>query len=319
MPFPFTRLRNKARKDPLGYPYLNTLRQNILALDSIALAEHNSDGTHNALEVARTSGHFTFAAGAYTAHYFNSAFSSVATPATGVVTLTLASGSFDANMLPILSSASENGINYPVRGGVEMVSATSVKVYLQRLAALGGNSWSLEDGPFDISIWTIPATQSQTAIGVMTEWNRGDTVRGYSRWSAYPTNMGQLHYGLTQEHSAVGAHTPRIIAKDRTLVTWNGASYSIDNSAGDFASISRTSAGIVVITYSHSISNASVFVDCDYARAGGGSAEDLCVANSPDSQRTSSTVTIYLYKYDHAANTWSRADTDFFVSLHYTA
>lgn len=316
MAYPFTRIGTKARKDPLGAETLNLLRQNILTIDAFHGVEHDYDGQHNALEVARTQGYVNYSSG-YTLSFFNANAASVASGSTGEVTITLASGKFTTGMLALVSPASEDGANVPVRAGVEMPNATTLKVYLKKLASLGGNSWSATDCPFDLGIWSPPYPNSAPLISPLAEWTRGETVRGYSRWSAYPTSQGQQAKALGLEHDGSGFHNVRTIAKDTSLVTWDGAAYALENDLGYFASVSRTSTGIVEITWSKSISDYSIFVDCDYARAGGGSIGDFNYAQSPVGGRGSTTCTIYLYQYNYSANTWARVDCDFFVSLHH--
>src|SRR3990167_10603501 len=44
---------DKARKEPLGFAGLNRLYDNLVATLESFRAEHNDDGTHNSLEVAR--------------------------------------------------------------------------------------------------------------------------------------------------------------------------------------------------------------------------------------------------------------------------
>jgi hypothetical protein len=316
----FTKLGTKARKDPLGPQYFNLLRQNVLVNDDTQLKEHNADGTHNALDVARTTGR-TLVGVLYD---FNANVASIAHPGTGIFTLTLASGAFDADMVVQVTPRSETGLTLPVRPSVEVVSATSVKIHLHALAALAGNTWAAEDGDFDVAIWARPMAQPASVLSAMVDARSNLPLQAFSTWNPVVFNLAQTYSMQRVEHDATGAHNTRLVANDRTRVNYaGGTTYNVVNAAGLFASVSRTSAGVVVLTFTSAVANATygVFVDPTYTDVFGISVsyQNMNVVQCPTTARTTTTVTVYLYQYNHTANTWAAADFDFFISIHLDA
>lgn len=315
----------KVRKDPFGFGLWNRLRTNLLDAQSLEKVEHNLDGTHNSLEVARAVGSVVWGGATYTLSGFNAFVSSVASAGAGIITLTLGAGKFSTNMVPMVTAQGVNGESLPIIASARVISATSVEVYVRQLAALAGNTWNLADGTVAVALHASPYTAGGlSAITSPLSKMRGQCVSAEAAdWNTFVTGEATLRANQLVGHRSGGTHNIREMARAYAALKWDGANYSItSSSAGGVTAVSRVGAGIVDLTLTGAGAFAlpmQVFGEVDYARNNGGSFGDLYVIDFPTSQMTATNVRAYIYKHDFAANNWARADTNFYAAVHTAA
>jgi hypothetical protein len=312
-------LPTKARKDPLGYQYLNNLQAEQEGTQRLALVQHNADGGHNALEVARAVGSFSYSAGAYSIDAGSSSIiTAVSKFGVGIVDITLA-----ANYLAIpigmrVAVIDTTGESVPCIAGHFITSATSVRVYLKALSSLLGNTWNLTDLAFAVALHALPYTSNATPISTLDQfWMREMTV-GYADWNAIISNQAQMQTALLLEHKTDGTHNTRNIAKSAGRVTWDGAAYTLadDERVTSAAGVS-TGRARVTLDAGHTLA-LQVFPTVDYNTAAGNQS-DLMLINAPKTQFVAgppTTFDVFMYKYDASVNQWARAHSDFAFSVH---
>lgn len=308
--FPFSDMAARVRKDPLGPFTMRTLAGNISAVDVLAGTEHAVDGSHNALEVPRTVGTVLYSAG-YSLGSFNSRLSSVSSGATGTVTCTLAAAQFySPEMVPLIAPVADSDFR-PIVACYEVVSATSVKVYLQKLTvSLGtGNTWAAANASFGLALHTLPGLAA-SPLTPSRQWYRTDPLTdGTDDWSGLVRSAGTLRALQTAEHSAGGSHSVREVARHVGFFSWGGASYT--QTEGTFSSVSRVSAGVVDVTCGRTFVSANAMTG--FPEAHPASNVELWVAN-PAPQSTT-VCRVHLFKYDSTAHTWGYADGDFSLAV----
>jgi hypothetical protein len=280
-------------------------------LDRLNHREHDADGAHNALEIPRTVGRVLYSAG-YTTGTFNSRLSSVANPAVGTVTATLAGGGEFTSpyMLPMACPLTA-GDTRPCVAAVEVVSSTSVKVRLRKLtSALGaGNTWAAYDGGFSLAMHGSPLELASTMAG-MTQWKRKNVVSEAEHgWNAIVDGLGIARRNAVAEHTTAGEHDAVEVCRDHGRVYWDTATakYELVDDGGTFTNVDTVSTGISEVTCAYkfaSTSTMAVFLNPNPA-----SATDLLIVNpDPVSDRKFRT---YCFKYDFGALTWALYDGDF--------
>jgi hypothetical protein len=277
-------------------------------LDRLNHREHDADGAHNALEIPRTVGRVLYSAG-YTSGTFNSRLSSVANPAVGTVTATLAGGGEFTSpyMLPMACPLTA-GDTRPCVAAVEVVSSTSVSVRLRKLtSALGaGNAWAAYDGGFSLAVHGSPLELASTMTG-LTQWKRKNVISEAAHgWNAIVEDLGIARRNAVAEHTTAGEHDAVEVCRDYGGVFWDGVKY--DTTTGStFTGAALVSTGICEVTCAYTFASTStmaVFLNPNPA-----SATDLLIVNpDPVSDRKFRT---YCFKYDFGALTWALYDGDF--------
>ena len=301
----------------MGPVFLSGLGQNMSYARALMNVEHMTSGEHNTRRVPRACVSVVWGGSSYSISPSSSDVTSVSSGATGTVTLTLASNRFSADIRPQLNFKGAGVSTKPWSMGYKVSSATSVVVYLNQLSsALGaGNSWSAADGSFDVALHSDPLGRGAWTH-TPNPHMRGDTLTDESTdWNALVQSHGDMFSALKSGHTSAGAHNVREVAKAYANVLWGGASYSLASGAGhsNVSSVSRSSTGVVVVTFGSMTTPTQNFVCPDYLRTTGGD-PILYVTQAAQTSATQSTV--YIYKYDSASKTWNYADADFFIAVH---
>jgi hypothetical protein len=324
MPPLFLPLATKVRNNPLGPQSLSVLQQNLLFLQSLAGAEHRVDGEHNTVQVPRACVSVVWSGATYSISPSSIDVQAVSNPAVGTVQLTLAGGRFDATALRAQINIKANGLeSKPWLFGYQATSATSVTVYLKQLSsALGaGNAWADADGSFDIAFHSLPLPRGAWLNGEDTK-QRGDTLTERSDdWNALVAAHGQMQAARLVAHLTTGAHNVREVAKVYGHIVYGSSSYAAASppasasAAGVFTGPTWVSQGICELNFAHALTTPlQTFICPDYARASGGTAQTGYLIGVKETSSTKATA--YIYRYDSVANTWARADTDFFFVTH---
>lgn len=324
----YTTLPAKARKDSLGFALSNKLSENYDAVLDAFRREHNDDGTHNTLGVARAVGTVRWTAGApgsYSLEGFNSFVSLGAghNPAVGSLILTLQSGKFTTPMRVQATAQDKLEIAKPMSIIVTVSSATSITFSLVELSsALGGtnnNTWASQNFTFAASI-SCERYALAPSITAPSRVLRGEFLSAEAtRFNKLITNLGALRKAQALGHDSGGAHDIREMAQLAGYVTWNGTSYSV-TSGGGFTSVTRNGAGDVDLNFDVRTTPYQVFVEPDFTRnttPAGAAADTYCIT-APRAAMTTTKVNFNIFKYDFTNNSWSLADTNFFASVHVT-
>lgn len=324
----YFKLPDKARKSPLGFAGLNGLVSNLSDTVRHFNEEHNADGTHNSLEVARVCGTVVWTAGApgaYTLSGFNS-YASLAVghnPATGRLILTLDSARVSAPMVVACTAQDNQGEGKPLMVTPKAtIGVSTVEFHLKELtSALGGsnnNTWAARDMTFAVRISSNKHAHSGTPFDMPTLITPGSFLgdEANERLNGLIRQTGKLRKSFLVGHTTAGIHAIREMAKHWAYASYSGGSYSLD--AGNVSSVSSGSAGQVEINFASSTTPYQVFVALDYTRRAGGSANEFYVVTAPVTHMSATKVRLYFYRYDFSAKSWGRADTDFFVSIHTT-
>lgn len=320
----------RVRKDPLGAVGYNRLLERGRWAEAQFLAEHISTdvgsgaGEHNAAEVPREVGSVYVSAGpTYNLEGFRHA-TGVTRPAAGAFAVALDSNLYTSTntMTAQLQNTSERGINKPCLSSFVITSTSEIIVCQQYLtSALGaGNAWATEDDSFVMAIHGAPLTVGLPGtLGIKKQ--RGDELSETSTdYNAQVQFDAALRAKFLLDHTAAGLHANREVAQ-----SW--ANVGIKSGGGDVVllstgtrnplSASYIGAGQIRVTNTTPwVLSAQPFVMTDYQRDNSGAESDIYVACCPRSSITTTTVDIYIYKYDTGAKTWARADTDFFIVVH---
>lgn len=320
----FFNLTAKVRKDPLGPDYLNALTGNAAWLRDILSREHivsgSNLGEHNAIEIPRVCARVS---GTTVTGDSKSYITAVAHPSAGNYTLTLKSGVFTTNMRVQVNVSNQSA--KPWCPGIEIVSATSLKVHLVQLDSLlgGGNVWGANNADFDIAIHSDPLDAGTWPTDLPARCIPGMTLDSEQdisvdstgfHWNRLVTQSADIYSALTAAHTSVGVHNVREVPKYSGWGWWDtgGSYHAVDSSGLTFTYVST---GICDVTYSALTAPVSAFVCPDYARSSGsGALGDIFLAYGFESSTTKTRV--YMYKYDTAGHTWARANCDFFIAVH---
>lgn len=315
--FPFANMVARVRKDPLGPVTFNQLARNIEAVQALAATEHDAAGLHNALEVPRIMGRSVWGGATYTDYLYSDTtyYTSSSNPAVGEVDFVTSSSGFTLPyVVPMACCCDEDVLNKPWMVNVELVSASSVKVYLSKLSsALGaGNAWAAADGSFSLALHSLPVATLPALSTITSKQRRGFLTEGVTDWNAIVAAQGSTRALALVEHDSSGNHDTSIIAREYAHVSYDSVGVKYDLTAGDVSSVSRISQGICEVTTSRTFSattSMAAFLEVLPA-----SNVDLWVAN----YRVTSTTTlrVYLYQYDSASDVWNRADGDFFCAVY---
>lgn len=310
----------RARKNPLGPALLNHLAENFFSVHDAFRYGHNPDGTHNSLDIPRGVALVQYSAG-YSLQGNSSTISSVSSSGTGVVTLTLAADKFSTPMAVAAYPCANDQEAKPALIACEVVSATSVKFYLQSLSsALGaGNAWALTDYTFSVAIHSAPYAFTGTPFSVPTAAARGEFLGAEAaRYNRLVTNDGALRKAFTLEHTAAGEHSVREVAKAWAHVKWNGTALSLVANSTNVTSVTRASQGDATVNFDTLTEPFQVFVEYDFNRntSPAGNFDTIYAGGAPDGNHNPTSVRVMTYAYDFSAKTWSRADTDFFISIY---
>lgn len=319
----FTELDDKARKSPLGPGYANALALNELALDNFHQVEHLDSGEHNAAEIARSLGRVRWSGSAYSLEGWNAhaSLSGSYNPAVGTLIVTMAAGYLTENQVAVQAcSQSETGLTKPCLVSAYPTSDTTVEFHSTYLSsALGsGNTWANEDASFTAAIHSAPVVDtSYVGPDIPTAVNRGDPLT-YVAHDHFVRSAEYLRTRQLVAHAAGGTHNVREVAKAYGHITYSGGSYTADTGAVGLGSITRSSAGVLSVALSPSLTTpVCVLVGCDYPRTAGFSSATLfpVLACAPRSVCGGSSIGLYLYGYDNIANAWYVTDADFHIAV----
>ena len=319
----YQKLPHKAANDPLGPGTMNVFRANQQHMRAMIARDHLVDtGEHNAWEVARVCRRITSAPAISPS---STDITAVTNPSTGRYVLTLATGRFTTDMRIRVNPLPESV--KPLIATYQIVSATSVEVYIKKLTStlgVAGNTWALVNTGFDISIHSQPLQQASWPHGIGS-WGRNAAANGYGLsgggnnttpfgYSGIVSDAAQFYARLTAEHTSAGEHNVRQVAKASARVVYiGGTTYKSYDAVDPFSSYTRVSTGVIQVNFSAMTAPISSFVCPDYERFNAGS-DGPVIVNCKDTGTTQVTVTAY--KWDSTNLWWQVADSDFWLDLH---
>ncbi|MBL8909878.1 MAG: hypothetical protein JNM17_04150, partial [Archangium sp.] len=312
----FVAQSQKNRNDPLGPVTLNQLHANIEQLDVLARREHFLTGKHNAVEIPWVLGHIDTGT---TGYLFDTTYGggTIARPSAGQTTVSIASGvvgsvySVGSSLVSqgsILVNVSDSDIaNRPYLATAEFASATSLRTRTRRFTGtLGtpGNSWDNgggADAAQDVAVHAMKQpVPASTLLGRLEKQRRDFLTEQATDWDALVKNQAATSKLLGVEHTSSGVHNANRIAKGTALVRWDGSAYSLMASHG-VSSVSRTSAGIIVITISSTMSSTNLAA-C-FPTGQPAADDDLVIINGRATSTTQ--FTFYTYGFSVSENKWS--------------
>ncbi len=333
----FPTWKARVRKDPLGNVGYNRLLDRFRWVESLFGREHMLSnapggsgfaGEHNAAEIPREVGSCYLTAGPTGNKEGFRYATSVLWSGTGLIQLGIDNTLYPSatQMALQVQNCSENGANKPCITSAKIASTSVIEFYSKKLtSALGaGNAWAAEDAPFCAAIHAPSLPGGTRAVEGLAK-NRGD-------WLTDPsTDLNQqvqsdadlrakfLADSVGATHTTAGVHVCREVARAWASISYSAGAYRIlDSSARNPCTTATTlGTGICRLTFTNAWAlSAQPFVMTNYAVSNGGAIGDIYVNSTPRSLITTTTVDIYLYKYDPVALTWARGDTDFFFVIH---
>lgn len=322
----------KVRKDPLGFAGYNRLLNRFRWAEAMLGREHllaagatvGVAGECNAAEVPREVGSVYPSAGpTYSKEGFRYA-TAASRPALGTAGLTLNAGVYpDVTQMSVLvQNCSEIGISKPCITSHAILTTGSLEFYSRQMtAALGAaQTWAVEDAPFVVAIHGPPLPTGTIATTGTGKVKGNRLTEAATDWDALVQSDADLRVKMLYAHTAAGVHNVREVARTFAHVgvrSGGGVYDALSTSGRNAISVSRPGLGICRLTNTTAWTlSAQPFVMPDYQRLNGGAESDIYVACTPRSLITTTTVDVYLYKYDPATTFWARADTDFWVSIH---
>lgn len=312
----FETLAARARKDPFAFALLNRTLGNQRANEALQLYEHTHDGEHNALEVARSLGTAVWdGATSYSLEGESPSGRLVGVTRVGTGEVSVEVQDCSLPLAVRLSCMADLSESVPYLLSYEVASASEIIVNIQKLSALGGNTWVAADGHFAIGVHSVKFAPLSSPVTAIANAKRGDTL-GPSKVNQLFVNAAQLRARMMAEHTSAGAHNAREIAKGFARLGYTGGLHSLDDSE-NVSSVSNVSTGRVRLTLPGSTYTTplQVFGQPDYDRTSG-VPQDLTVVCFPRAQHTATTIDAYLYQYDSSANSWGRAEFPFAASIH---
>jgi hypothetical protein len=341
----FNATRAAVWRDPLGPSRLNSSLDSLSWLRNLYARQHivagSTKGQHNAWETPRVSRRITFGGGTATLGNTSTDITAVGNPATGTLTLTLASGRFTANMRLQVTAAAADG-NKPRIAMHRVISATSVEVYLKELSSAlgGGNAWAAVNGAVDVAIHDAPLVQaawpngpSGATIGASTESYppgvlRGDFLakqkasQGVTRgfwWDDYAYHHATLRDSYLVEHTTAGEHNSINIGRTSLLARWrpSGSVFDVLLNDGNTVTVTNISTGIVQLDFASAVTAAqSYYIAPDWTRGDRTlTAPGTMLAVNPLTNSTTRT-TLYGFAHLRGPNVWDRARFDFYMVFH---
>lgn len=309
----FKPITAKLRKDPLGFSTANQLLRNSRANEDILLVEHTPDGLHNSLEVARGVALVRYSAGSYSIHGSSSAsITGVSSPGAGTVTLTLAANKFSTPMAIRLMAMDPSGDSHPWLLNYEVVSATSVKIYLFKHSAT--DTWTATNGTFAVAIHSAPYYSSATALTHPAELPRGANLSP-DEWNALVENQDLLRARQLEEHLAGGTHNAKEIS------IGFGGLQDVGDGQTEIAREnvdSMSAGGTIALTASTFTAPFPVFASAWVKTPNTIVHESTTrlIVCAPEDELTDTAVQLYAYDYDGAAWTGPLSNFSFWVLVH---
>lgn len=318
------------RDDPFGPTGHNNLLQRMDHLVGFLGTEHDPiTGEHNTPHVARTLGHVAWSGAAYSLSGFNAYAKTVATPATGTVTIELEAEAFEkGDGIIEIQPASDTGggDGKPWVTAAKWVSDVELQVFLkQNTAPLDDQQvFAATDGDFFIGIRSSARPTSRPG-NATNRRVRGDGLAvSSSDWNPNIQKMGENRLAALAGHTAAGLHNVREVSKAWGMVRWTGSSYTMVAHQGLGAGLVHVSTGIVRVNLANCIPAISAPVQA-FVRAV--SASDglahvgLRCAMVPKSSCAAASVDVYLYESyidvgPPVEYRWRRVDGDFFIRVH---
>lgn len=320
---------------PFGPQRANTWLQNIAWLRGGFERQHlPSTGEHNAMEVPRVCRRITFTGpSTYALADASSDITGLTRVAAGHVRLTLAASRFTTDMRVQINIGGAGTEAKPWLHRVEVTSATQLEVYLHTLSsALGaGNTWAAGDTDFDIAIHSSPLAQTSWDVSPYggqsfpVGFARGQTLGAPAFGSAsdYNDAIWQTAFHRQQfliEHDTDGLHNTRQVARHFVQGRYKSVGlYDIIDQLGPYTiSLTEPSAGQVTVTFSSALTGTGIspFICPDWTRQDStvGSSGAIAIIHAKVDSTT--TTTLWMYRYDRVANTWARARSDFWGVWH---
>lgn len=312
-------MTTKVRKDPLGPATLSLLKNNAQWVRTMALGEHMLTGEHNAREVPRVVRRIS----GTSVSPSSTDITAVANGTTGTYTLTLASGRFSTDFMSVqINPCGADVANKPYLAGYQVISATSIEVYLKQMSAAlgdgGSNAWTAANVDFDIAIHSVQLDPGAFATDLPAASVIGDPFVP-AKWDALVQNSADVQQVLAVEHGDnSGDHETRQVATYSGLWRYNGSSFSCVAGSANFGAdftITRSSTGIYQIDCSKTLTTQThAFVCPDWARLNSGDSEALYRMHVLQDSTTQ--WHLYSYRYKRTNDTWDRFDGDFWLALH---
>lgn len=322
----------RVRKDPLGPVGYNELINQYRWAESLFGVEHIlGTGEHNAAEISREVGSVYITAGP-TANKEGFRYATGATrSAAGTVQLAIDSTKYDvtSQMALQVANCSENGINKPCMTTALIISTSQIEFYSKYLTtplAAAGNAWAVDDAHFVAALHGTPLARG--AIASVTGYHvKGETFSDLGAyllgtpkgWNPYVAADAGLRSAFVAEHSTAGVHINREVARTYASIYYSGGAYRIRDSStrNPCSAVTTVGTGHCKLTFTNAWSlSAQPFLMVDYARSNSGAQGDIIVGVTPRSLISTTEVHYYFYKYDTAALTWDRYNTDFFTVIH---
>ncbi len=330
----FPRWLTRVRKDPLGANGYSALLSRFAWAQSLLAKEHlladgavGTAGEHNAAEIPREVGSCYITAGP-TGNAQGFRYATGATRSAGG-TMQLAINSalypFAEQIALQVQNCSEAGITKPAITSAKIISTSQIEFYSKSLTSgLGaGNAWAVDDANLCVAIHGPPLRTGLGGVQGIAKAKGDWLTEDAADWNAQvqadlDLRSKFLEDGIGGSHSAAGDHLCREVAKTFADVYYSGGAYRIrSTSSRNALAASTLGTGICRLTNTTPWTlSAQPFVMTNYAASNGGLVTDMYANSTPRSLITTTTIDIYLYKYDQVAKTWAHADTDFFLTVH---
>jgi len=316
----------KVRKNPLGPPTINQLGYNLGHVQALALAEHRSDGEHNAAEVMRATGVVQYSAGYTLPLGYSNSDATLATghnPAVGSLILTLATDRFGTQMVPRVLPTCDGEAPIPAITGVKIISATQVEFFTKALTSGlgGGNAWAAADRTLFTGIHSTPLARGAALPGPLLKARGNHLTEQSTDWNRHVLDVATLRKNLLAGHISSGEHNVEEVARGLALVKFDGTDIDCVYREGLSFTATRIGVGVYDVEFDGLGSSAWCFAtplwsDTDLTSSPAPSPSDCFIVNAGEAQCTDTKVRLCLFKYDFGAETWDLADADVLVTVH---
>jgi hypothetical protein len=304
----FKRLTTKARKDSLGYGFLNQLYGNGLIIDGLAAKEHADDGSHNSGQVFRAVATVTYSGG-YTLAGESASILSVSSSGAGIVEITLDPDFFVLPMVVTLGlgAAQSNERGYCMT--YKVIDTETIMVYLNHVVA---SVWTPADVTFFIGISCPAIDETASPLTEISPRIRG-MAHDFATWNSFVERQAIQNERLLVGHTAAGAHNVREVARAWGYVEWDGVSaYSLVASEG-IDSINHDDVGEVTVTLDAGLVTGDVQV---FSSCGPQDSDELHQVGFPAFAMGTDYVKAHILKNTAGGNSWAVADASFWLSVH---
>lgn len=327
----------RVRKDPLGSVGYNRLLERFRWGEMLFAKEHlladapggqGFTGEHNAPEIPREVGSiYTIGGPALAFEGFRYA-TGVNLSATGTAQLNLDNSVYPSvdQMALQVQNCSESGLNKPCITTAKFNNTGQVELYSKYLtSALGAaNAWAVENANICVAVHGPKLPGGLSAIEGIAKLRADWLTQAAADWNAQVQVDATLRAKFLVDlvgptHTTAGVHVCREVGRTWADIYWDsGVAYRIrdTSSRNPCNTVTRVGLGHVRLTFSAWTLSAQPFVMTNFAASNSGLVTDIIVSSTPRSLITTTTIDVFLYKYDAGAMTWARYDADFFIVVH---